>query len=303
MAYHPFRHLGLKFLSVAVALGLWFTVAGEQTVERSLRVPLELVNRDERLELVEPPPTAVDVRVRGRSGLVSQLDQGDVMAMLDLATARPGRRFFHLSRGQVRAPFGVEVVEVAPASISLRFERTVARRVPVAPVTEGEPATGYLAAKARAEPPTVEVAGPESAVERVREVATEPVSLAGARATVRERVALGTPDATLRLVSAITAVVTVPVAPLPVERVFSQVPVHLRNLGKGQSGQAVPAAISVTARGPSEVLSALRSDAIPAFVDLAGLGPGRYNLSVRVEAGQDFVVVATAPSTVGVRIK
>ena len=62
MAYHPFRHLGLKLLSVAIAVLLWFTVSGEELVERSLRVPVELRNIPERLELVDNPPATVDVR-------------------------------------------------------------------------------------------------------------------------------------------------------------------------------------------------------------------------------------------------
>jgi YbbR domain-containing protein len=303
MAYHPFRHLGLKFLSVAVAFGLWFTLAGEETVERSLRIPLELRNRPERLELVENPPTTVDVRVRGRTGLLSQLEQGDVLAMLDLSSGRPGRRYFNLSRNQVRVPFGVDVVDVSPGTVSLRFEPSVTRQVPVVVVTEGEPADGYVAGKPVVRPPTVDVSGPESAVERLREVTTEPVSLSGARETVREGAAIGLPDASVRLDSAPTAVVTVPITPRPVDRTLMQVPVHLRNAAKNLSAQAVPAAVAVTVRGPADLLSSLRPDSIAAFVDLAGLGAGRYNLSVQVEPGQGFVAVGTAPTTVVVRAR
>ncbi len=49
MRYHPFRNLGLKALSVAIALLLWLSVSGEQIVERSLRVPLELQNIPDKL--------------------------------------------------------------------------------------------------------------------------------------------------------------------------------------------------------------------------------------------------------------
>lgn len=304
MAYHPFRHLGLKFLSVAVALGLWYVVAGEETVERTLRVPLELQNRSERLELVGNTPTTVDVRVRGRSGILSQLGPGDALTMLDLSSAKPGRRYFPISRSQVRVPFGVEVVEVTPSTIPLTFEPSITRRVPVAVEVEGRPAPGYLAGKATVDPESVTIEGPESALQRLKEVTTDPVSLAGARATVRERVTIGMPDPSLRFDGAVTAMVTVPVTPLPIDRVFAQVPVHLRNPGKGLSARAVPAAVAVTARGPSAVLSALRPDSIVAYVDLAGLGPGQYNLlSVRVDPGQDFVAVGTSPATVAVRIK
>jgi YbbR domain-containing protein len=303
MAYHPFRHLGLKFLSVAVALGLWFVVAGEQSVERSLRAPLELRNRPEKLELVENPPTSLDVRVRGTSAMLSQLNQGDVIAILDLSSARPGRRFFHLSRTQVRAPFGVEVVEVTPGTVSLKFETSQTKRVPVVPVVEGDAAEGYLAGKPTVSPESVEVTGPDSALERLKEATTEPVLLAGARGQVRETVAIGVPDASLRLNSAVQAVVTIPVAPLPVERTITRVPIHLRSVSKPLTAQAVPADVAVTVRGPKDVLQALKPDAVRAFVDLAGLGPGRYNLSVGIEPGRDYAIVKSEPSTVRVRVK
>ncbi len=177
------------------------------------------------------------------------------------------------------------------------------RRVTVVPVTEGDPAAGYVAGKATVNPATVDIAGPVSAVQPIKEVATEPVSIAGARETVRESVAISMPDPALRMESGIAVLVTVPIAPLPVERLLSQVPVHLRNPGKGLTAQAVPAAIAVTVRGPSELVAALRPDSISAFVDLATLGPGRYNLSVGFEPGQGFAVVGAAPSTVSVRVK
>ena len=188
MVYHPFRHLGLKFLSVGVALGLWFTVAGERTVERMLQVPLELSNPPEQLVLVESPPGSVEVRVRGASGRLSQLLPGEVIAMIDLSPAKEGLRYAQLTPSQVRAPGGVEVVEVKPRNVSLRFEKSVSRSVRVVPPIEGEPAPGFAAGEATVEPATVEVSGPESAMKRLKEATTEPVSVSGQRSQVRQDV-------------------------------------------------------------------------------------------------------------------
>ena len=44
-------------------------------------------------------------------------------------------------------------------------------------------------------------------------------------------------------------------------------------------------------------------DALLAFVDLAGLGPGRYNLPVRLEPPQGAAIVRSDPATVRVRIR
>jgi hypothetical protein len=121
MTMWPFRYAGLKVLSIGLALLLWMVIAGDETVERGLRVPLELQQFPPGLELLGEPPTLVDVRLRGSSDTLSRLGPGDIVAVLDLRAARPGRRLFQLAPEQVRTPFGVEVVQVAPASVAIVF--------------------------------------------------------------------------------------------------------------------------------------------------------------------------------------
>ncbi len=84
MAYHPFRNLGLKFLSVCIAGLLWLVVAGERVVERVLRAPVEFQNLPAGLELIGSPPDTVEVRVRGSSGALSRMAAGDMSTVLDL---------------------------------------------------------------------------------------------------------------------------------------------------------------------------------------------------------------------------
>ena len=301
MAYHPFRHLGLKFISVAIALALWFAVAGEQVVERSLRVPLELHNTPNSLELVDNAPVAVDIRVRGASSQLSHLDPGDVVAVVDLSTAKPGRKLFPLTRDHVRVPFGVDVTQVSPGTVSLFFERSGTRSVPVQPIVEGEPAAGYVISGVRSEPREVAVVGPESALKPLREAITEPVSVAGATRRVRETVTVGLADSRLRLERPASATIVVEIEPTPVQRALTNVPVRIRNAGARLSARVVPSVVTLLAGGPKNVIDALRADQIDAYVDLAGLGPGRYNLSVRVSP-RDFDVVRTDPATVRVNI-
>jgi YbbR domain-containing protein len=214
----PFQHLGLKLLSVAFAVLLWLAVAGDQTVERGLRVPLQLEQFPEGLELQSSPPSLVDVRVRGASGALARIDVSGVVVALDLHAAKPGRRLFQLSPDQVRAPFDVEVVAVTPATLALAFERTLSRRVPVVPAIEGTPAQGFESGEVQVNPPTVEVEGPESAVTRVTQVSTDAVSLTGAKATVNETVGLGISEPSVRLKVAAPVVISVRIVPVGAPR-------------------------------------------------------------------------------------
>ena len=304
MAYHPFRHLGLKVLAITLASVLWFTVAGEHVVERSLRVPLAVRNLPTHLEIVGDLPDSVDVRVRGSSAQLSRLDPGDVVAMLDLSSDRTGQRLFHLRADEVRVPYGIEVAQVIPPTISLSLEKSVKRSVPIVPATDGDPAAGFVVGRILAEPSTVMIVGPESHVRDVASATTEAVDIDGKDQRVREVVNIGVTDSQVRLVDMPqTATVVIDIWPAPIERDLMGVPVRSRNLGPRLGARIVPEVVRVGVRGQRDALARLRPDNIDAFVDVDGLGPGRYSLRVQVDPSEEVGVGAVTPSVVTVTIK
>lgn len=303
MAYHPFRHLGLKFLAIALATLLWLTVAGEQAVERGMRIPLEFRNKPADLEIVGDPPNAVDVRLSGSSTRLSRMDPGEIVAVIDLGSARPGARLFHLRTASVRLPYGVEVSQIVPSTISLELEKSAKRTVNIVPDVEGEPAPGFVIGRVVPDPATVEVVGPESRVARLTGATTEPISVDGRSESLRDTVNVGVADAALRLAEAREVTVDVEIVPAPVERLIEDVPIRWRNLAPGRTAILRPTLIRVAVRGRRQAIEKLRGDDVEVFVDLDGLGVGRYNLQVRVEPEQAFGVVATQPPVVDVTIK
>jgi YbbR domain-containing protein len=303
MAYHPFRHLGLKVLAIALASLLWLTVAGEHEVERTLRVPLEFRNTPDALEIVGEPPSTVDVRLRGSSALLSRLEPGEVVTMLDLSAARAGSRLFHLRADEVRAPYGVKVAQIVPSTLALVLERSLTRTVPIVPATDGDPAPGFDTGAITSEPSTVQVIGPESRVRQLASATTEPVVIRGSRGRVRDVVTVGVEDASVRLLQPQQATVVVEIVPSPIERDVDGVPVRWRNLGGGLRARVTPTLVRVSVRGQRDVLAGLRADSVDAFVDLTGLGPGQYNLRVQIDPSQQFGVGTIAPAVVSVTVR
>src|SRR5713226_8979648 len=176
MRYHPFAHFGVKIVSLALAVLLWMMVSAQRaSVERGLRIPLEVRNLPDNVEMVDPPQDTVDVRVRGAADAMGRLGPADLVATIDVSTAQPGRRLFHISPDRVKAPFAVEVTQVVPASVAIRFEPSATRVVTVQPSVEGEPAPGFIVGDMSSQPKTVEVVGPESLLRHVTETITEPV--------------------------------------------------------------------------------------------------------------------------------
>jgi YbbR domain-containing protein len=294
------RHIGLKVVSVVLAALLWLLVSGEQTVERALRVPLEFTNLPPQLELVGDPLSAVDVRVRGSSGTLSRIAAGELSAVLDVRTARTGDRLFHLTAEDVRAPFGVEVVQVNPASISLSFEESLSKTVEVRVRIEGEPAPGFIVGGVTVEPATVAVVGPATALNGLTEAITEPVSVSGAAQPVADEVTIGVDNPAVRLRQAQSGRVTVSITAAPHEWDVSGIPVHVRN---GHVNALVsPENVTVRVRGPRDLMD---TDAAQysASVDVAGSVPGRRVLPVGVDTPPGIGLLRVDPPEVEVTIR
>lgn len=299
MALPGFRHLGLKILSIVLAALIWLIVSGEQIVERALRIPLEFTNLPSQLELVGDTPNVVDVRVRGSSGALSRIAAGELVAVLDLRSARSGRRLFHLANNDVRAPFGVEVVQISPSNVSITLETSATKVVPVVPELDGVPRDGYVVGTVAADPATVEVVGPASAVDRMTRAITEPVSVAGATKTVTETVNIGVPDSAVRLQSPVGARVTVIITPAPVEWAVPGIPVRPRT---DSSAEISPSVVTAFVRGPREARNWNASE-FSASIDVEGLQPGMFLLPVQVTSPARVGVIHVEPPTVKVRIK
>ena len=304
MAFHPFRDFGLKAVAVALATLLWLSVAGEPVVERGLEVPLEFENVPSALEIAGSPPDVVHVRVRGSSGIVSRLEPGEVVAVLDLAGERPGRRLFDLFGGQVHTPSGVEVTQVLPATVTVTLERAGSpRTVPIVPDIEGQPAEGFVVGRITTVPPTVDLIGPESRLQQLTEALTEPVSVEDAAVPFVNTVTVGVADPRVRVTAPLSATVTVEILPAPLERTLHEVPVAARNLEGRRRAVFEPNQVTVSVRGPRNVVRGLDNMAVQAFVDLADFRPGRYNLPVAVESGGELGITHIDPPFVRITLR
>ena len=299
----PFANLPLKLVSLVVAVVLWLAVAGQSVVERNIRVPLEYQNVPPGLEIVGDPPGAVDVRLRGSSGNLARVVQGDVVAALNLAGARSGTRIFNLQASEVRVPFGVEVVQVTPPTVSLDFERAGQKVLPVSPVVEGDPQAGFVVGQITTSPSTVHVLGPLPRLEALSAVTTEPVNVQGARRTVQDTVTVGVEDSAVRLREPVTATVTVEIVPAPAQQELSGVVVRASNVGNGLSARFQPATVAVVVRGSRERIAGIGAGDLHADVDLAGLTRGRHQVPVRVPNREGVAVERVEPAMVTVVIR
>jgi YbbR domain-containing protein len=290
-------HLPLKLLSLTLAVLLWFVI-GEKTSERGLSVPVELQNVPRDLELLGEPTNMVDVRVRAAPSVIQRLTPGDVSAQIDLSGVHEGEHIVHLASDDIRVPFGVRVVKITPSIITMDFERTLQKTVPIRPRLLGRPAAGFEVAEVAAEPAEVRVAGPKSRVQEMESAYTEPVSVEGANATVLETVNLGLDDPVLRIQGSPRVRVTARIREVQETRAIEGVEVEVR----GGTFPVAPARVRVLLSGPASSLARVQADQVHAYVEAARVKNGAAPVSVEMAPGGAGVTLKeTVPAQVSVR--
>jgi YbbR domain-containing protein len=265
-----FENLPLKAASLGIAVVLWFVIAGEKTSERGLAVPVELQNVPANLEMTGEAVNTVEVRLRASPGIIHALGPGEISAQVDLAGSGEGERIIHLSPEAIRVPFGVRVVKITPSILTLSFERTLQKVVPVRPRLLGRPAPGREVTEVTSDPAVVRISGPRSRVLEVESAFTEPVSLEGAGADVTEAVNVGLDDPMLRLMGSPRVKVTARLTEIKDRRTFEGLAVTVR----GGPAQIHPATVRVTLAGPRTVLDRLRTEDLHPYVTLDPVGTG-----------------------------
>jgi len=304
MAWRPFRNLGLKTAALALGTLLWFTVSGQQ-VERRVAVPVVYRNLPPQYEITGDELDVVTVQVRGGDNVISSLKPGeDLFLKVDLTDARDGQNVLPLRTDMVTARLGIKVMQVDPGAVTLLLERSGELSLPVRPTIEGEPASGFAVAGVTVEPASVTVAGPVSRLRDLTSALTERISVDGRSATFTQEATVGVPDPGVRLLEARTAVVTVKVTPAPPgERMVEGLPVEVRGVPSGREGLADPAQVAATLLGSAAALVGLEASRLAPYVDVAGRGPGRYNLPVRIDLPAGFTLVNLEPATISMRIR
>jgi len=176
---HIFHNLGLKVISLLIAIALWLAVSNEPPSEAAVNVAIVFRNMPEDLEISSENIPSAQVRVRGPERLVRQLQPSDVHAEIDLTGMKPGERTFDLTANQIGLPDKVHTVQIVPSQIHLLFDRRMTKTVPVRPRVIGTFASGYSIAQVKSDPEMIEIVGPKKSVDGVESAITDPIDVSG----------------------------------------------------------------------------------------------------------------------------
>ncbi|MEP6991896.1 MAG: hypothetical protein ABJA80_13275 [bacterium] len=167
--------LGLKATALLISVLLWMIVSARQPVQGYVRVAVEPV-LDSTLVLLDPP-ASLEALVAGRAVDIAKLHAYPPAVHRTIDGDAPDTLVLDVTPGDVRLPpeltNAVQILDLQPRSVTLRFGTRASRRVPVVSggrIMIGGDTTVRAADHIEFEPAMVRITGPRRTVRRIASV-------------------------------------------------------------------------------------------------------------------------------------
>lgn len=300
------KNWAIKLLSLFFALFLWYFVVGEDKVDMTVDIPVEIINLPRDLVVSNQFKKQLEVTVTGPRGLIRGIANQHVSRPVDLSNATPGSILVRNNEDTISFPRGIRVLRVQPPYITLLLDRLIKREMPIKAVIEGKPATGFKIESILFEPPILSLTGPQAILGDQTQLTTMPIDVRNLTTPVTREVSLELKPAISELIGETTVTAHIKITEKTTTRQISDIPVNHKNSAASNNNSISPAQISVKAEIPYSIdtknknLQSFFTATIPA----SDLPPGKHTVPVRVEAtaGSGIKIVEISPPTVTVSI-
>jgi YbbR domain-containing protein len=168
------NNIGLKLLSLALAVVLWYLISARGVSEVTIEVPIEYVNIPQGYEIVQKSVDRVSITLFGSERILRSLKTEDLRVTVDMKGKTEGDVKYKITKKDIRIPSAVNVSEIEPSQVEVLLDRTETKTVPVIVSLTGEVKDKY---RIEIKPSEVVIAGPSSILKKVRYVTTDRIDL------------------------------------------------------------------------------------------------------------------------------
>ncbi|MBU0945601.1 MAG: hypothetical protein KJ804_05710 [Proteobacteria bacterium] len=242
----------LRFISLALAVVLWYFVGGEDIVNKNIMVPVEMINMPRDLVISNQFKKAIEVSVSGPRSLVLDMGNRDISRQVDLSHAIPGTMVIENSNDSIAVPRGVKVLRIQPESVILSLDKLIQKQFSVNPVTSGVLAPDYILKEIRMEPSSISITGPQTTLAQFDVLRTKVIDIEGLRESTQIQVPLDLAPVIVGLIGETTVTADLDITVETVQRKISNCPVEVMKNGVLQ--RVSPSTVTITVALPKTLI-------------------------------------------------
>ncbi len=246
------KDLMLKFISICLAVVLWYYVGGEDRVDKNVMIPIEIINLPRDLVISSQFKKEIEVTVSGPRSLILDLADRAVTRQVDLSDATAGTMVIENSNQHIPVPRGITVQRVQPSSIILSLDTLIHKEFPITARTVGRVPKGYYLKSLKTDPDVITITGPRTILEPFDDLPTKAINLQEVKQSAQLQIPLDLDPAVVDLIGETSVTADLVISIDSITKMIPQIKVHA--VIDGVERKVIPEMVRVTANIPKLLL-------------------------------------------------
>ncbi len=298
----------IRFVALTISIILWIMVMGGKKVSVTKTATLDY-QLPPHLMLANQPPVEVSIRVVGLPAFIEEFDRQRRVIPINLTKSSVGDVEIKLEDEIFKLPLGVTLESVSPRLIPLKIGVAITKRVPVRAVIGNRLPEGVRLTSITTRPSTIEIRGPESRLQSIESVKTDPITVSPNSLRQDFEVSLNTKELPgIQFGDQLSVVsVTVQVEGSFARKWFRKIPIRVK-IGdtkltpKDRRIRVAPPVVDFLLEGPQRVLRNFELNDFDIWAEVTELKQGRINARIDWSLPPELRVVQLSHDIVEVSI-
>ncbi|MDR0409885.1 MAG: hypothetical protein LBH18_05760 [Spirochaetaceae bacterium] len=260
-----------KILSLALAMFLF--MFHNINLLKTKTISSKLETDGAGLIITNTIPENVSVKLRGNESDISGISGNDIITFIDLSAYKE-KGVYHVPVKIIKSGVTLDMdtldLSIEPTDILVHLDKPALKTLKISPNVFGKLAPGYDFISESLEPEQVQIEGPESMINTVSEITTEPLDISGRYQDFSLLLNLAPPGPFFTFRGESSVEYNASIRERSMQKQFSDIPVVAANLPENFTAKILPETGSLTLSG--------------AYTDVIAFVPWKYTLSVDCSA-------------------
>jgi YbbR domain-containing protein len=124
---------GLKASALLLAVLIWAVISGQEKAysEKTLKLPIEIINISSNLEVVNLQPEEASVALKGSANIIAKIRPESMAIKIDLKNVHESSKLNYFAEDYLEIPNGIQIISLHPKMIEVYVEEFDAKELPV----------------------------------------------------------------------------------------------------------------------------------------------------------------------------
>lgn len=296
--------------ALLIAFVYWYVTVSEEKEIKEYSAEIKFVKVPEGYCVVGPDAhIKVNVSVSATEEVLKKVSSDDIKVEIDSAMFTEGPFVYEITSNDILLPSSVSFVNVFPKILQLQLDRKIKNSIPLKPHFVGNLKNRKVVLSYKIEPSSVEVYGPESTLNNLKHIPTQPIILNDKEGDFSLPVVPIVDDPEIEITdSSKNYILKVVTGEKKSQKIVENVRIYVSRVNTNINFELNPSQISVVVEGAKSEIEKIKNEDIFAQIDVGGLtvSPTPYKIKPFIEIKDNkksLSVVSFSPVYVEVMLR